>query len=155
MDVKKPVRVSHQYTQRIRASAKEVFPLLYPVREREWIPRWDPVLVVAESGIAERGAVFVTEVEEREAIWVITEHDPEAGFIAMVEVVPGLVAIELSIRVKDVGDSDSECIVSYVYTALSADGEVFVRERTPEWYLEFMVEWESLLNAHLEETDRT
>jgi len=53
MDVKRPVRVSHQYTQRIRASTKEVFPLLCPVREQEWIPRWDPVLVAAESGIAE------------------------------------------------------------------------------------------------------
>ncbi len=66
----------------------------------------------------------------------------------MVEIVPGLVAIELSIQVNDVGRCETEWVISYTYTALSHDGEVFVRDRTPEWYLEFMGEWEGLLNSH-------
>lgn len=150
MEIRKPVRVSHRHTQRIRASSAEVFPLLCPVREREWLHRWDPAWVVTESGFAEQGAVFVTEVEGRQATWMITEHDPEGGFVAMVEIVPGLVAIGLNIQVNDVGDAETECIVSYVYTAMSPEGEAFVRERTAEWYLEFMAEWESLLNTHLD-----
>ena len=150
MEIRKPARESHQYTQRINANAKEVFPLLCPVRESEWIPGWDPRLVLTESGFAEQGAAFVTEVDGREATWVITQHDPEAGFVAMVEIVPRLVVIELSIQVNGVGESEAECVISYTYTALSPDGEVFVRERTPEWYLGFMGEWEGLLNSHFD-----
>jgi len=154
VEIRKPVRARHQYTQRIHASAKDVFPLLCPVRECEWLPRWDPLLVVTKSGFAEQGAVFVTEVEDREATWVITQHNPEAGFVAMVEIVSGLVAIELSIQVNGVGESEAECVVSYTYTAISHDGELFVRDRTAEWYLEFMGEWEGLLNSHFDSEPR-
>ena len=100
-----------------------MFPLLCPVRERDWLPRWDPVLVLSESGLAERGAVFITEVEGYEAIWVIAEHDSEVGRIAMVEIVTGLVAIELNIQVDSAGVSETDCIISYVYTALSPEGD--------------------------------
>jgi uncharacterized protein YmfQ (DUF2313 family) len=149
MEIRKPVRVSHRYTQHINAGASKVLPLLCPVREREWIPGWDPMLVITESGVAEPGAVFLTEVEGREATWLITEHDPGTGRISMVEIVPSLVVIALEISVRTVGPSDTACDVSHTYTALSPDGEAFVRERTPEWYQGFMTKWEELLNVYL------
>ncbi len=36
----KAKRVSHEYTQTNDAPPDEVFPLLCPVRESEWVPGW-------------------------------------------------------------------------------------------------------------------
>jgi hypothetical protein len=38
MDVRPPRRAQHTYVQALRAAPAEVFPLLCPVREREWVP---------------------------------------------------------------------------------------------------------------------
>ena len=37
MRVKKPNRVSRTFTQNLVAGPERVFPLLYPVREADWI----------------------------------------------------------------------------------------------------------------------
>jgi Polyketide cyclase / dehydrase and lipid transport len=149
MKVSAPVRVTHTCTQHIGAPPSVVFPLLCPVRETEWIPGWAPRLVITTSGTAEPGAVFVTEVEGREATWVITEHDAAAGRVGMLEVVPGLVTIQLAIAVRDAGEGRSECDVTYSYTALSPEGKAFVETRTAAWYRQFMTRWEEFLNAYI------
>lgn len=37
MNLQKPIRVSHTYRQRLKAPPEQVFPLLCPVREKEWL----------------------------------------------------------------------------------------------------------------------
>lgn len=149
-EIKMPVRVSHRHTQRISGTPDEVMPLLCPVREGEWIPGWSPRLVISNSGLAEPGAVFVNEVEGREAVWLISEHDRKTGRVSMIEVVAGLAVIELEIEVRRDGTNCCLCEVTYTYTALSEEGEAFVAARTETWYAGFMREWERLLNHYLE-----
>lgn len=150
MEIRSPVRVTHRHTQRVPAPSADVFPLLCPVREKDWIPGWGPRLVISESGVAEEGAVFFTEVEGHEATWVITDHDPEGGRIRMIQLVPDLVLIQLDIVVRPVGDEGTECDVAYTYTALSDSGEAFVGARTPEQHKEFLARDWVLLNQYLE-----
>ena len=40
--------------------AEQRFPLLCPVREREWLAGWNPTIVHTKSGVAEPGCGFVT-----------------------------------------------------------------------------------------------
>lgn len=47
-------------TMRHPAPLERVFPLLCPVREREWLQGWDATMVCSESGVAEPGCVFTT-----------------------------------------------------------------------------------------------
>lgn len=59
------------------AAPEEIFPLLCPVREFDWIPGWDCRLVYTASGLAERGCVFQTDKPgEGLDTWVVAHHEP-------------------------------------------------------------------------------
>jgi hypothetical protein len=152
MEVRAPTRVAHQYVQRLNASAAAVFPLLCPVREAEWVPHWDPLVVLTSSGVAEDGCIFVTADAGRESTWVVIEHQIDTGIVEMVKVTPGYLVTRLRITVRDTLPARSEAVVTYTFTALGAEGAQFVAQQTPEAYQGFMREWEEQLNAHLEHT---
>lgn len=77
-------RVQRVFTFDVAAAPERVFPLICPVREREWIDGWRADVVYAASGVAEDHAVFVTDFPARgRATWVVSRYDPvrfEIGF---------------------------------------------------------------------------
>jgi hypothetical protein len=152
MRIMAPVRVSRSYTQTLEGTPEEVFPLLCPVREREWVEGWDPELVVSASGVAERDCVFTTPDGARQATWVITEHEPAAGRVEMIKVTPGYLVIRLRITVRPLGPGTpprSAAEITYQYTALDEEGAAFVAGRTEAAYAEFMRAWEGSMNRFL------
>jgi hypothetical protein len=61
----------------VPARAAEVFPLLCPVREYEWIPDWRCEMVYSKSGVAERDAVFTTvEKPFGKVLWTCLVFEP-------------------------------------------------------------------------------
>ena len=52
---------------------EEVFPLLCPVREYEWIADWRCTMVHSVSGVAEHGCVFTRGEGET---WITTRYEP-------------------------------------------------------------------------------
>lgn len=61
----------------VAARAEEVFPLLCPVREYEWIPNWRCRMVYSESGVAEKDAVFTTvERPFGKILWTCALYEP-------------------------------------------------------------------------------
>ena len=148
MDIVSPVRVSRTYTQRLVAPPDRVFPLLCPVREADWIEDWDPELVISNSGVAERDAVFITDAEPEGAIWVIVHHDPEAGAIEMIKVTPEVTVCRLQIQLN-AAEGGSTADVTYTHTSLGPIGDDYVEDFTEDYYTGFMQEWESQLNHYL------
>ena len=148
MQIVQPVRASRRYTQRLVGTPAEVFPLLCPVREPDWIDGWDPSLVVSSSGIAEPDCVFTTAASPADAIWYVTRHEPQAGFIEMLKITPGVTACRLTIRLRAVGDG-SEAVVTYTHTSLGPQGDAFVAAFTEDHYRTFMQDWEARLNHYL------
>ncbi len=51
MDLRPPIRVSHSFVQQLVAPPEEVFELLCPVRERDWVEGWAPKVVWTQSGL--------------------------------------------------------------------------------------------------------
>ena len=149
MKIERPVRVTRSEEQRLVAPPEVVFPLLCPVREADWVPDWDPIIVLSESGAAEPGCVFVTRDADAEAIWVVTDHDPAAWRLSMVKVVPGHVVGEIRIVLFRAGPSQTRARVSYGYTALSPAGVAFVEGFTRESFDTFIRAWEDQLNSYL------
>ncbi len=148
MRVTAPVRASRTYTQHLIGSPAEVFPLLCPVREADWIEGWDPLLVVSESGVAEPDCVFVTSAEPVDAVWYVTRHEPDTGFVEMLKITPQVTACRLSIQLAATPEGcDAE--VRYTHTSLGPAGDEFVAAFTEEYYGEFMRDWESRLNHYL------
>jgi hypothetical protein len=62
----------------VDAEGTAVFPLLCPVREYDWIDVWSCDVIYSESGIAELGCVFLTDLPGRGTeTWVVTRFEPE------------------------------------------------------------------------------
>lgn len=150
MNIAPPVRVRRTYTQHLAAPRERVFPLLCPVRKRDWIPGRKPIAVYANSGLAEQDCVFITiDEEDREAVWVTTRYDPARYVIEFVKLIPDLTAASIRIRLESVDKDSTEAEVTYQHTALSKAGEEFVAAFTEEYYEGFMRDWEDSLNHYL------
>ncbi|HEY7752905.1 MAG TPA: hypothetical protein VH856_03730 [Steroidobacteraceae bacterium] len=148
MNVRPPNRVTHTYTQRLVAPPAGVFPLFCPVREADWIDGWNPPLVLSVSGLAEPDCVFVTDARPYDAIWYVTRHEPERGFVEMIKVTPEVTACKLTIQVRAAAGG-SEADVTYSHTSLGPQGDVFLATFTAEFYVQFMREWEERMNYYL------
>ncbi|GAB3101762.1 hypothetical protein [Lysobacter terrae] len=148
MNIQPPNRVAHTYTQHLAATRAQVFPLLCPVREADWIEGWNPLLVVSATGVAEPDCVFVTAAEPADAIWYVTRHEPDAGFVEMLKITPGVTACRLSIQLQATTEG-CDAIVTYLHTSLGAQGDAFVAAFTADYYVEFMRDWEARLNHYL------
>lgn len=148
MNIVKPNRVTHTYTQRLVAEPSKVFPLLCPVREADWIAGWDPPAVFSESGFAEPDCVFLTEADPGHAIWYITRHEPGSGFLEMIKITPAVTACKLTIQLRQ-SAGGSEAKITYSHTSLGPAGDAFVASLTEERYRQFMREWETRINHYL------
>jgi hypothetical protein len=148
MQITAPRRVTRSYTQRLVAAPARVFPLLCPVREADWINGWDPLAVFSYSGVAEPDCVFVTPSTPHDAVWYITRHEPEAGFVEMLKITPGVTACRLSIALRATA-SGADALITYTHTSLGAQGDAFVAAFTDDYYRQFMHDWESRINHYL------
>ena len=149
MNIVEPRRVSHTYTQSLVGPPAAVFPLLCPVREADWIPGWDPPLVISASGVAEPDCVFVTTASPHDAVWYVTRHEPERGLVEMIKITPAVTACRLTIQLRPIA-SGSEADVTYLHTSLGPDGDEFLRGFTAEAYERAMRLWEARVNHYLE-----
>ena len=103
---------SHHFT--VPASPGQVFPLLCPVREYEWLPHWRCELLHSASGVAEEDCVFRTDFPGQEPLlWVVSHYEPPAR-------------IEFTCFVAD---SHVQCLK----IALTAEGETTSLDWTNRW----------------------
>ena len=143
-------RVSHQYIQNNVAPPAQVFPLLCPVREAEWVPEWEYRLMYSASGFAEAGCVFATpNPDGSETTWVVTEYDSTAFRIRFAWVNPGLVAAQIGIWLEAGSGEKTTAHISYTYTGLSAAGNREVERYDEKWFQDKMRSWEAAINHYL------
>lgn len=146
-------RIVRRHTQRIEAPPAEVFPLICPVREAEWLDGWGDVyeLIYSESGLAEKNCVFRTFGDgEPEMIWTISEHDPVRCVVEFVRVTAGLAASSLRVAISDGGNRTSDVEVTYTVTPLGKEGARYAATRyDAETLREAVRWWEASMNHFL------
>ena len=150
MRITNPVRVERRYTQKLHGKPDDVFPLLCPVREQEWVEGWDPLVVYSRSGFAENNCVFTTGDEKPDSIWVITEFDSERHKLSIVKVTPGMTVARISISLSQNAVGHTNADIVYLYTAISPKGEQFVHDYSEEYFEKFMQYSEQVLNNFLD-----
>lgn len=148
MRVEAPNRVSHTWVQHLDGPPEAVLPLLCPVREAEWIPGWDPPLVLSRSGLAESDCVFVTLSDPHNAIWYVTNHNAARGRVEMIKISPGVTACRLNIILEPT-ERGTDATVTYMHTSLGPEGDRFIEGFTTQYYAHFMRDWEAQLNHYL------
>ena len=154
----KSYRIAHEYTQTNPAPPEEVFPLLCPVHEADWLPGWRYRLIYSDSGVAELGCIFTTpnflasqaqNPAASEITWIATDYDPAAFRIAYIWISPSQVAAELSIQLASAADGATHTHIRYRYTGLSAEGNREVEGYDRAWFETRMKYWESAINHYL------
>ena len=135
-------------TMRVAAPPADVFPLLCPVRERDWIPGWEAEVLLSRSGLAEPGCVFVTRPSEgRRLAWVVTRHEPPRAIAFAV--FHGDLVETLLVELAPVDDG-TELVWSRAYTGLEPAGNGWIEANVPAKVEARLASLEGLLRSYLE-----
>lgn len=127
-------RINKSWQQHVSGSPEQVFPLLCPVREYEWIPDWKSETVYLKSGHAEDGGVFVTNFPGRgPGTWVISRYEPPTAIGFVIFYPDRLVErLDVTLAAGRAGGSQGGTHIRWdrTYTGLSEEGNRFLAELT-------------------------
>ena len=133
----------------LQGTPEQVFPLLCPVREYEWIDNWKCDLVFSESGVAELDCVFKTHFPDDgpEDTWVVSRYEPPV-LIEFVRINPlRSVHFSISLARGDVGTTSLNW--TQIFTGLSPEGNESIKRITDESYRERVSMRERQINHFL------
>ena len=115
---------------KLDGTPEQIFPLLCPVREEEWIIGWERdtyELIYTESGFNEEGCIFKTTYPDGiDSLWVCTKYDKvnhEVEFLVHIK--------DTSIRKTNIlltanADQTTNAKFEYTVTAISENGNISV-----------------------------
>ena len=120
-------RAIRSFTHEVGFPPSDVFPLLCPTREFDWIPTWECTLVHSESGYAELDVVFTTDFPDRgHEIWQCTRYEPPTRIDYLVTA-PGLYTNRLQIDLAEISDG-TRLTWTRTFTGLTERGNAKVQE---------------------------
>jgi hypothetical protein len=123
----------------VDAAPETIFPLLCPVREREWIAGWTADVVYSESGLIEDGCIFTTRHPQLgEAIYVTSRHEKDAGCVEFVVFYPGKCVQQLEIALARRPEGGTSVRWSRTYTGLSREGNACIEAITEDVFRQQM-----------------
>ena len=125
-------RMIKTYEMHVPASPERVFPLLCPVRERDWLPYWNCEIICSTSGVAEPECVFTTDIPGRgKMIWVVTRYElPQ--LIQYTVFKPESHTWNLSIRIIPEASEFCRLTWQHVFTGLTDSGNRYLRQYTDD-----------------------
>jgi hypothetical protein len=128
-----------------------VFPLLCPVREKDWIDGWNYTLVYSQSGLIEQGCVFTTPHHGvSETVWYVSNYNKANYEIEFIRVTPNEAVVKISIKLKQTNiPNKTEAHIKYQYTGLTDQQNDFIKNRLPEEFRKSMEYWERAINHYL------
>jgi hypothetical protein len=106
-------------TFQVQAERKDVFPLLCPVREYDWIPDWRCTMMYSDSGVAEKDALFMTRSKfHRKVMWTTITYEP-ASEIEYLLVMGTDATVRLSISLEEKGARETRITWRMLFTAVT------------------------------------
>jgi hypothetical protein len=143
-------RRTRRAVMHLAADPEAVFPLLCPVRERDWIETWRCTMICSESGFAERDCVFRTDfpADGPEDTWVVSHYEPPRN-IEFIRT-NSLRVMRYTIDLRRLGTGGTEAVWAQVLTGLNAEGDRFVSALDDEAFTTRMAVIARMLNHYLE-----
>lgn len=143
-----PAHIERTGVVRVAAPLEQAFLFFTPDGERLWVPGWSPQYLHPHGGPQREGAVFHTDADGEETLWMVTRFDPRAGLAEYVRVTPGSRFGTVSIRSVAESAAATAVHVTYRLTALSPEGNR-VLDAFGAGFDAMMEEWASLVGAAL------
>ncbi len=119
----------------IHAPPERVFPLLCPIREKEWIDGWDARVLWSRSGVAEDNAMFATHIESGET-WVTTRYEPERFRVEYTIFAGGHAVLRMDLALADAGHGTTRWTTRRTYTGLDVLGRALISRTTERQVLD-------------------
>lgn len=142
-------RSSKVYLMHLQGTPEQVFPLLCPIREYEWIDNWQSEVVHSDSGFAELDCVFRTRFpgDGPEDTWVVSRYEPPL-LIEFVRI-NSMRAMRFSISLTRNKDGTSDLKWMQVLTGLSGEGDDLIKGITNDVFRQSAAKRESQINHFL------
>lgn len=133
-------RKSQSYQKVLGASPEEIFPLLCPTRELDWINGWDCDLIYTSTGYAEKDCVFSTPKGSvfDSGIWIFTQIEPNEK-VELLRTLQDSLVIHVRITLKDNNDGTITGMWEEKYTAINEQGNEII-ENISEPDTQFLLE---------------
>lgn len=143
-------RLVRNYRQTLDGGKDEIFSLLCPVREKEWLNGWDYKMVYSESGLAEKGCIFETDNDFGTYQWVMTQYNREDYVVQFVKFIQGHMIVIIDINLIDAEESRVYCDITYTFTVMDDQtAETMHKDNTESVFNGHMKLWEESMNYYL------
>ncbi len=150
MNTFKGIQKTFNFTQQNTAGIKDVFPLLCPVREKDWLDGWKYRMIYSKSGYIEQDCVFATPYDySKESIWQVTQYNPSEYFITFIRFTPAETIVKINIQLEKSDTYNTKTHIRYQYTGLNIRQNSYIRESLENDFLESMRWWEKAINYYL------
>ena len=143
-------KIIRKYKQTLEGTKTEIFPLLCPAREKEWLQGWEYRMVYSESGFIEKGCIFETNNDYGNYQWIVTKHDKYSYEIQFIKIRANEIYVIIDIDLMENSENITFCNIQYTFIPLGSEAtEILYRENTEEAFNEHMKKWEDSLNYYL------
>ncbi|NQT73739.1 MAG: hypothetical protein HQ553_13385 [Chloroflexi bacterium] len=139
--------------EEIKAPLSMVFPLCCPVEELKWINGWEYQMVCSDSGVNEKGCIFIEEMSGSALFgvpvktkWITTRHEPDTR-IQFVLVSEEKSIIIFDLEFVDQGNGTCSARFQFIYTPMNEDA---INETTEEKLMLIMTSLMSWLKYYCE-----
>lgn len=124
-------RLVQQHQMTVHAPASEVFPLLCPKREEDWLDGWSYRMIHSESGYAETGCVFQTDFPgEGPSVWLAHKIDPVNHEGEYIRFIPNLAIATLKFDVVAKTEESITYNVTRTFIGLSDYGNIYAERES-------------------------
>jgi hypothetical protein len=134
-----------------KAAVEEVFPLLCPKREEEWIPGWECDTIWSKSSFNESGAIFrTTKPYGTELFWTTIQYDIDQKIVDFLITAPRLYMFRFKIEIDAGSDGILSITFTQVFTSISDEGNTLLKLYEAEDFTAKLKSLEEFMNRHLE-----
>jgi hypothetical protein len=135
-----------------RAKIEEVFPLLCPKREEEWIPGWKCEVIRSNSGYNEEGAIFkTTKPYGTQLYWMTLRYDIKSKIVDFLIMAPSLYVLRYKITLYKNRRGFFAINFRQMFTSISKKGDIFLKNYKKEDFSEKLKNLERLMDDYLED----
>jgi len=134
----------------IKAAIEDVFPLLCPERERDWLPGWNYEMVHSNSGIIEQGCIFKNFKDGEKIIWICSTYDKKDYKIYFVQYFDSVMVGELGLSLSVIDEKTTKMEIINIRTALNEVGNELLEGFSDKDFSEFWNDAGKMIEYYLE-----
>jgi hypothetical protein len=146
----KAEKLTRSYELRLEGKKEQIFPLLCPERELDWLPGWKYQMIYSKSGYNEEGCIFKTDDFYGEKVtWTTLKYDKRNYIVEFFNFSTDVFVLLFNISLVEETKNLEKWKVTQTYTSLSEKGNEFIKVITEDNFNKRMIFLEKTLNYYL------